>query len=97
MQFNMVNGYNTETNFQAIERKYHQAGYQRPQIVFWNLNGSSSDFPVTMDEYGTAMISGFSPSMLKAVLNGRDFSPYGIFRETIDDERYSQIREILTN
>ena len=96
MQFNQVNGYGAVTNFEAIEKMYAASGYTRPQIVFWNVNGSSSDFPVSVGDHGTALISGFSPSVMKAVLEGDDsFSPYGIMRKSLDSDRLQPVRLAL--
>ena len=95
MQFNSVDTRNSSSNFQAIENKYRRAGYERPQIVFWNVNGSNTDFPVSIGDHGTALISGFSPSVMKSILNGKDFSPWTALRDTIDDERYDPVRNNL--
>ena len=96
MQFNLVNGYGSVTNFQAIENMYIKSGYIRPNIVFWNVNGSSNDFPVSVDDNGTAMISGFSTVVMKTVLEGGDnFSPYSIMRDTLDSERLCPVRVAL--
>ena len=92
MQFNQT--YDNQTNFSYIDNKYKEAGYKRPQIIFWNVRSNTTqDFPVdSSNEQDVALISGFSPSILKSVLNGKDFTPYGILRTTIDDERYSLIK-----
>ena len=95
MQFNQVNGYGSITNFEAIEKMYSESGYTRPQIVFWNVNGNSTDFPVTSGENGTALISGFSPSVMKAILSGKDFSPYSVMRDTLDSDRLLPVRKAL--
>lgn len=93
MQFNCaVPG---QTNFETIDKKYKASGYKRPNIIFWNVNGVSTDFPVDVSNNGTAMISGFSTSILKSIMNKNEFSPYTIMRETIDDSRYGIIREAL--
>jgi hypothetical protein len=84
-----------ETNFDAIDEQYRESGYARPQIIFWNLNGSSSDYPVTVDEKGTAMISGFSTAVMKAILDGSEFTPLSIMRSTLDSERYKPVMEAL--
>lgn len=95
MQFNQVNGYGHVTNFEAIEKMYAKSGYIRPKIVFWNVNGNSTDFPVTTADNGTALISGFSPSVMKAILTGKEFSPYSIMRETLDSDRLLPVRKSL--
>jgi hypothetical protein len=97
LQLNLIqySTHDVKTNFEFIEQKYKSAGYIRPQVVFWNINGSSTDFPVTVDDQGTALISGFSPSIMKAVVNGNEITPATILRDTIDDNRYDDIRNAL--
>lgn len=90
MQFNSATG--GGTNFEKMNKLYASSGYVRPQIVFWNVVGASTDFPVTVDDKGTAMISGFSPSILKSLMSGSEYSVVGILRETLDDKRYDAIR-----
>jgi Mg-chelatase subunit ChlD len=94
MQFNSVGG-NRITNMENINEMYEESGYKRPQIVFWNVNGSFTDFPITKDENGTCMISGFSPSILKSLLTGEEYTPYKILRETLDNRRYDKVRELF--
>jgi hypothetical protein len=92
MQFNQASN-NNQTNFEYIDIKYKNAGYKRPKLIFWNVRSNTTqDFPVDSSTLDVALISGFSPSILKSVLNGKDFTPYGILRTTIDDERYSLIK-----
>lgn len=95
IQFNQVNSYGRSTNFEVIEKKYRTSGYTRPQIVFWNVNGASSDFPVSVDGHGTVLISGFSLSVMKTILNSKDFSPYSVMRDTLDSDRLRQVRVAL--
>jgi hypothetical protein len=93
MQFDVAGGADFKTHYQIIQTKFTQAGYPLPQIVFWNVRSSSTqDFTNNATDQNVAMISGFSPSILKAVLNGKDFSPYGVLREAIDDERYKKVK-----
>lgn len=94
-QFNHINGYGRSTNFEVIEKKYAASGYTRPQIVFWNVNGAYSDFPVSVDDHGTVLISGFSHSVMKAILNVKDFSPYSVMRDTLDSDRLRPVRVAL--
>lgn len=79
-----------ETNFEAIDRKYREAGYERPQLVFWNVN-ASSDTPVTMDEKGTFLVSGASPSILKKAIKCQATTPYELMLEVLNSERYARI------
>lgn len=97
MQFNDIDGKTDLTNFEYIDKKYKLHGYTRPQIVFWNVNGENKDFPVSVRDDGTCLVSGASPSTLKAIFSSTSFNPYDIMRTTINDERYQQIRNELLN
>jgi hypothetical protein len=88
MQFNCCSNYD-DTAIQMIERKYAEAGYTVPQVVFWNLN-ASDNVPVKADKSGAALVSGFSPSLLVSLLsaNLNEFTPEGIMRRTVMIPRY---------
>lgn len=71
-----------------IKEVYNQNGYEVPQLVFWNLNARAGNFPVTKNNLGVAMVSGFSPSIMKSILGGKDFNPMQIMLDTIMVDRY---------
>jgi hypothetical protein len=78
-----------QTAMQMIESKFRAAGYDGPQIVYWNLN-SSDNVPVEFDKSGAALVSGFSPAIVKSVLAAdlEEFTPEGIMLKAIMTERY---------
>jgi hypothetical protein len=41
------------------------------------------------------MISGFSTSVMKAILDGSEFTPLSIMRNTLDSDRYKPVMEAL--
>ncbi|XBI04024.1 hypothetical protein VPH35_132371 [Triticum aestivum] len=71
MEFDEASSRPWETDYEAITRKYTEAGYGDavPQVVFWNLRASRS-VPVTAEQKGVALVSGFSKNMLKLFLGG---------------------------
>lgn len=77
------------TNYQLIKNKYKAAGYEMPQLVFWNVN-AYGDTPIKCDDNGTALISGCSPAILKAVLN-RNIDPITVMDNVIETERYKMV------
>ena len=92
MQFDQADNSNFRTNYQMIQQEYARYGYDTPEIIFWNLNGDSLDFPVgDSNAEGVAMVSGFTTSILKALLNGRELSPVTVLADAIDCQRYSQV------
>jgi hypothetical protein len=50
---------------------------------------SKDNVPVKFDKRGTALVSGFSPAVMKGILSGTDMTPEGIMLATVDVERYS--------
>ena len=95
MEFDQAtDSYNSEWNITAQEmvaEKYTKAGYKMPNIVYWNIQSRGSNIPVKFDESGTALVSGFSPSILKSILSGSNMNPLDIMDNTIFNERYDKI------
>jgi hypothetical protein len=89
MQFNQCIEHN-DSALEMIERKYKAAGYTMPQVVFWNLN-ASDNVPVKSDKSGAALVSGFSPAIMQALLKAdmSEFTPEGIMRKTVMVDRYN--------
>lgn len=73
---------------EMIEKEFAAAGYKVPQVVFWNLSGRSGNSPVTYNKVGAALVSGFSPSIVKSVLGGEEMTPISIMLKTVMCERY---------
>ena len=88
MQFNSCTRFD-DSAMQMIARKYSEAGYTMPSIVFWNLN-ANDNVPAKFDESGVALVSGFSPAIMKAVLAAdlEEFTPHAIMLKTIMSDRY---------
>ena len=118
MQFNQAGRYG-ETMHDVIKRRFAEAGvaicgtpYRAPKIIYWNLRGDTRGFPVEANTPNTQMLSGFSPSLLKLLLDGeplvieevatdgtvtrREVTPEETLRKALDDERYNRIRVILS-
>jgi hypothetical protein len=76
MEFDQASSSPWETDYEAITRKFTKAGYGDaiPDIVFWNLRDSRS-VPVTSEQKGVALVSGFSKNMIKLFLDGEEVVP----------------------
>lgn len=85
------------TNFGVIRRRYKAAGYDLPKLVFWNLASRKQQTPVTRDQSGTALASGFSPSLLETLLTGELVSPYTLMLRKLESPRYDRVREVLND
>lgn len=86
------------SSYERIQDRYREAGYEMPELIFWNLAGGRSGYvgarygsgdpvapkPVTATEQGTALVSGYSQGMLKVFLDN------GSFREEEGQEEIVQ-------
>ena len=72
------------THFEHMKEVYEKAGYKLPKIVFWNLDAEMGT-PAQCDDDSVAMVSGFSPSIMKAILNAEEFTPMDVMREALKD------------
>ncbi|KAG8716965.1 hypothetical protein FRC08_008425 [Ceratobasidium sp. 394] len=55
-----------ETTHERIVKAYKEAGYEMPEIVYWNLDGGTTK----PDTPGTVLLTGFSVNMMKLFLEG---------------------------
>lgn len=88
MQFNQCARYD-DSAIEMIRRKYEEAGYAMPNVVFWNLQ-ARDNAPVSFNEKGVALVSGFSPSILKSIMANdlEEFTPRAMMLKTIMNPKY---------
>ena len=89
MQFDHCVDTPNDSALKMIKTNYQVAGYEIPKIIFWNLN-ANDNVPVKFDKSGTALISGFSPAIMTAVLSNKleDFTPMSVMMEALSNPRY---------
>jgi hypothetical protein len=90
MQFNQCAKHD-DSAMQMIERKFAEAGYTVPNIVFWNLNAKADQVPVKFDKKGVALVSGFSPAIMQSILAAEDLDPTSVMMQTLNSPRYAVI------
>lgn len=81
-----------DSAMQMIDRKFAGAGYERPNIIFWNLNARSGNAPIRYDQSGAALVSGFSPAIMTSILAADDINPVSIMLQTLNSPRYITIQ-----
>ncbi|KAJ4786029.1 plant/protein [Rhynchospora pubera] len=95
MEFDQARGRSKswETDYEVICNKFTARGYGNavPEIVFWNLRESRST-PVTSNQKGVALVSGFSKNLLKIFLEGKSVTtPEDVMMEAISGEEYQKL------
>jgi len=79
------------TPHQTIARKFTEAGYVIPKLVYWNLCSRQQQVPMSHNDYGM-MVSGFSPAILKAVFAAKEITPTDVMEAAINDPVYDCIK-----
>ena len=73
-----------ETLFKSVDRMFEKAGIARPTLVFWNVNSRQANVPVSKDEFGTVLVSGFSPAIFQYIVEG-DVNPMKFMLKTLSN------------
>jgi len=66
MQFDQADSH-FMTDHEYLKQKWTNAGYDVPTMVYWNVRANTVSFPAP-NENGTVLLSGYSPSLLKLVM-----------------------------
>ncbi len=78
------------TNFEYAKELFERYGYKLPQVVFWNVRSRNEQVPVTMNEQGAILVSGFTPRLFSMMASG-EYSPYDFMMMVTSSERYARI------
>ena len=81
----------TRSLFDEIRKRYNDAGYDLPKLIFWNVNSRTKTIPLIENELGVILLSGFSQNILKMVMSN-NYNPYEVLIEILDSERYNAIK-----
>lgn len=92
MEFDAQRGYYGSRNgtlMENIERKWNQAGYKMPNLVYWNVQARQNNISMTVKD-GVSYVSGFSPVIFEQVMKGK--TAFDLMLDKLDSERYACIK-----
>jgi hypothetical protein len=95
-QSNMYSGHTgkkqrmSRSAFSLIKKKFKEAGYETPTLIFWNL-ADKGNVPVTKHESGAMLVSGYSPVIMKNILSGNfeNLTPQSLMLDKLMSDRYA--------
>lgn len=98
MEFNIAQGYYTAKDnkalFETISENYKEKGYKLPKLVFWNVNSRTNTVPLTQNENGVILISGFSKNLMDMVMSS-ELDPYKALVKQLNTERYKAVEDVF--
>jgi Mg-chelatase subunit ChlD len=84
MQFNVSLSGGEKPHLELIQERFEEAGYDMPKLVFWNLRSSRCEgSPARAGDVDVAMVSGFNPVLMKAILAVENFDPVSVMMEAL--------------
>lgn len=94
MEFDANTFHAGERLFDSIAKRFEQAGYTLPRIVFWNVASRTNTIPLRNGPNGVVLVSGYSPNAMKMVMSG-ELDPYKCLVKTLMAPRYDAVVEAL--
>jgi hypothetical protein len=86
--------YGMKSLFDELADRFAKYGYKMPKLVFWNVNSRTNTIPMTENEAGIIMVSGYSPNIMSMIMSNQT-DPWLALKEKLDDKRYDCISDIL--
>lgn len=84
----------TKRLFEVFAERYAEHGYKLPRLVFWNICSRTGTIPVKENDLGVALVSGFSPAIVKMVLSNST-DPLDCLLEQLNSERYEAVENAI--
>lgn len=82
-----------DTLFAVIRKKWNDAGYDLPKMVFWNVNSRTGAVPMQESANGLLLVSGFSQSIMDMLSEGGTM--IDIIRKKLMTPRYDAVSKAI--
>ena len=89
-----LSGHVNQTLFDSIRCRWKEAGYKLPRLVFWNVCSRTGTIPVKENDFGVALVSGFSPNIADMVMSG-ELDPFRCLVNKLMSDRYKPVHDAL--
>ncbi|MBR1471020.1 MAG: DUF2828 family protein [Lachnospiraceae bacterium] len=80
------------TFYDKIRDEYRRAGYEIPNVIFWNVNSRHDVFHADRRRKGVQLCSGQSAAVFRQMLSCIGMTPIEAMQQVINCERYEAIR-----
>lgn len=82
---------NKLTFYDQMSKRFEEAGYIMPHVVFWNVNAMNATFHASMSDNGVGLVSGYSANVFKSVMENIGRTPYDLMVSIVESDRYKNI------
>lgn len=92
MQFDDCCANREMTVFEKWQNTFAKAGYKLPTICFWNVSSyGNNNMPITIDNTGAILCSGYSPSVVKYIMESDMSDTMQLIKNIVESKRYNCI------
>lgn len=91
MEFDNQTTGNHNLYYDRMVEMYHNAGYEVPTIIFWNVDSRQDTFHVACDKKGVQLASGQSASTFKTIMANLGKTPLEAVIAILNSDTYSMI------
>lgn len=77
--------------YNEMKSRFEKAGYEIPNVVFWNVESRHDTFHGDKDRKGVQLCSGSSASTFKILMESIGLTPTEMMLKVLNSERYSAI------
>ena len=85
-----AHGADKETLMEGIKRKWENAGYRMPNLIFWNVNSRNRDNIPMRQENNITFVSGMSPVLFEQIMQNK--TALDLVMDKLNSERYACIK-----
>ena len=78
--------------YDEMRERFLKAGYEIPNIVFWNVNSRHDIFHADKNRKGVQLCSGQSPATFRQLMKSVGMTPMEMMMSVLNSERYAPIQ-----
>ena len=88
-----VANFHIDDNFtETMRRKFAEAGYKMPTLVWWNVNARMDTFHAEYTDNSVRFVSGCSATVFKSLCENMGTTPEELMLMTLNSERYDAVK-----
>lgn len=76
---------------EKMTRRFRNAGYSMPKVLFWNVEGRNSTFHAKYTNPNVVFASGYSASAFTSIVKGINKTAYEVMYDTLMDAQYDRV------
>lgn len=87
----------TPALFDIISKRFEEAGYQMPRLIFWNVCGRTNTIPMVDETKDICLLSGFSQNAMKVAANRGVKNQFQNLTRVLDAPRYDKVEQAIAH